>query len=108
MGNFLTTESTMTCPHGGQVTAISSNVQVQAGDAYVLRATDTFTIAGCSFSVPGIGPSPCLQVQWITEAEENSVGGNVLTEDSQAMCIGALGVQGMLLVDSTQTDAGGV
>jgi hypothetical protein len=47
-------------------------------------------------------------VQWVVEAEENRVGDQVLNEDSVGLCIGPLGVQGTVLIDSTQTKADGL
>ena len=38
MGALLTTASMMMCPHGGTVTAISSNTQATAGGSPLVRA----------------------------------------------------------------------
>ena len=39
------------CPHGGKVQPISTNTRVKAMSDYMLRTSDTFTIADCSFNV---------------------------------------------------------
>jgi len=40
MADFLTTASTMMCPHGGTISASTSNTKVQADGAYVLRPSE--------------------------------------------------------------------
>src|SRR6267143_3974268 len=52
MGNLLNTSSVMMCPHGGTVSAASSNTKAKAGD-FLLRPSDTFTIAGCTLNISG-------------------------------------------------------
>lgn len=87
MGALLNASTTMICPHGGQVQAITSNTQAKAQD-FILRATDTFTIAGCSFN-PGF-PHPCVTVQWIVTATRVKAGGDLaLTTDSVGLCLAA-------------------
>jgi hypothetical protein len=106
MGYFLTTSSVLMCPHGATIQASTSNTRVKADGAYVLRSSDTFSIAGCPF-MTGPTPSPCTQVEWVTEALNNSVGDKVLTDDSVGMCIGSSGPQGTVLVQQTQSKAQG-
>ncbi len=62
MSNLLTTASVLMCPHGGSVTATSSNTRAEAGD-YLVRMSDTFTIAGCAFALPSGTPHPCVRIQ---------------------------------------------
>jgi hypothetical protein len=108
MGKLLTTGSSLTCPHGGTVSAVSSNTRTKAGD-YVLRSSDTFTIGGCAFSLPS-GPHPCMTVQWIVTAMRTKVlGDGVLTSDSVGLCKAAdQAPQGTVLINSTQTKASGL
>jgi len=103
MSGLLTTESVMMCPHGGAVTAISSNSRVTAGGAPVLRSTDTFVIAGCPF-VLGTVPSPCVTVQWLTQDLRSQVlRDSTLSESSTGLCLAAdQAPQGTVLVMSTQ------
>ena len=61
MPSLLNTNSVMMCPHGGQVQPISSNTRAQAGGAFLLRASDTFMIAGCPFNI-GVSPHPFFAV----------------------------------------------
>ena len=67
MAGLLTTSSSMMCPHGGTVSAISSNTKAKAGGDYILRSSDTFMIAGCALNIAG-APHPCMQVQWVQPA----------------------------------------
>lgn len=107
MADFLTTASTMMCPHGGTVSASTSNTKAQADGAYILRSSDTFSISGCSFTT-GSNPSPCAQVVWQTQSLKSSVSDRVLTKDSVGMCIGPSGTQGTVQIAHTQIKGGGV
>jgi len=109
MGALLTTASILMCPHGGSVTASSANTRAKAGGAAIVRASDTFTIAGCGFSLPS-GPHPCVTVQWIVSAVRNKVLGDaVLTSDSVGLCTAGDQVpQGPVTISSTQTKASGL
>lgn len=99
----LTTADIMMCPHGGQVSMVSSQSKVNAG-AQVLRPSDTFTIAGCAFSTPG-GPHPCVTVEWQNPSQKvSAVSNNVLTKASIGMCkAGDQAVQGVVMIQQTQT-----
>jgi hypothetical protein len=105
--NLLTTASVMTCPHGGTVTATTSNTQAKANGAYLLRASDLFTIAGCAFNV--VLPHPCVQVKWVVPAQQSKASGDfTLTEASVGQCVAAdQAVQGLVLIQSTQPKVAG-
>jgi hypothetical protein len=109
VGNLLTTSSVLQCPHGGSVSAVTTNSVTQAGGDYVVTQSDTFTISGCSFTLPGPVPSPCVTVQWITSSTSNTVqGNNVLTTDSQGLCLaGTQAPQGSVLISTTQNPVSG-
>jgi hypothetical protein len=103
MAQFLTTASILQCPHGGMVTAITTNTAAQAGGSYIVRSSDTFMVAGCAFTLPS-GPSPCMTVQWVTAALTNTVmSDSVLTEDDVGLCLAAdEAPQGPVIISSTQ------
>lgn len=105
MGELLTASAQMTCPHGGMVTAIPSTPTVTAGGDPVVLMTDTFVVAGCPFAP--VAPQPCVLVQWQTGATQSTVNGVApLTTDSVGLCQAADGaVQGMVLIQSTQSQA---
>ncbi len=103
MAGFLTPQSVMLCPHGGSVQASSANTRVLAGGAPILRASDTFVIAGCAFNIAG-APHPCVTVQWVQPAKNSTIGDPTLTQDSVGLCQSAdLAVQGPVIIASTQT-----
>ncbi|TQF68274.1 hypothetical protein FK531_14295 [Rhodococcus spelaei] len=108
MGDFLTTASTLTCPHGGTVAAIPSAANLTAGGDPIVLATDTFTIAACPFIL--VVPHPCVLVQWIVPAARcTGTSAPMLTTDSVGLCVAADGaVQGPVLIQVTQTSAGGL
>jgi hypothetical protein len=109
MPAFLTTATRMQCPHGGTVSAVSSNTKTKADGAYVLRASDTFAIAGCPLNVAG-APHPCMQVRWSQPAAKcKATGDFILTQTSIGQCIAAdQAVQGVLLIQSTQSKVSGL
>jgi hypothetical protein len=105
VSGFLTTASTLQCPHGGTVSVISTNEQVQTADGYILRSTDVFTIAGCPFTTAT--PQPCVTVEWVLTALQSQVLSEFnLTEDSVGLCMSAV-PQGTVMVAQTQSEDGG-
>jgi hypothetical protein len=108
MPALLTQASTMMCPHGGTVTAIPGCMRAQAGGAPVLRMSDTFIIAGCSFAP--VVPHPCVTVQWVQGATRAKHGGDfVLNEASVGLCLaGDQAPQGTVLIVATQPRASGL
>jgi len=109
MAALLNTSSIMMCPHGGSVSVISSNTRVMAAGDPVLRASDTFLIAGCPFIV-GIVPNPCVQVQWVQPDSGSQVLSDfTLSEESVGLCIADdMAVQGTVLVMFTQPRVSGL
>jgi uncharacterized Zn-binding protein involved in type VI secretion len=78
------------CPHGGQISTASSNARVKIGGQFVATMADTSTIAGCPFSIPSVGPHPCVKVQWLVPALRVKVNNNpVLLQTSPALCLAA-------------------
>lgn len=108
MADLLNTASILMCPHGGMVSAITSNTRVNAGGGPAVLATDTFTIAGCPFVI-GVVPHPCVQVQWVQPDARSQVEGNfTLSESSVGLCIAAdMAVQGTVLISMTQAQVSG-
>jgi hypothetical protein len=79
-----------TCPHGGQVSTISSSPRVTVGGQPVATLTDTFLVAGCAFTVPPGKPQPCLKVQWLVPAMRVVVGGQpAILNNSNGLCLSA-------------------
>jgi hypothetical protein len=109
VGHFLTSSSTLMCPHGGTVSAIPSNQRVTLGGDPIVLATDTFMVAGCAFA-PGGAPHPCLQVEWQLTAQRSDCDGtSTLTLESVGMCKAGDGaVQGPVIIQATQTKAEGL
>ena len=75
------------CPHGGQVTTISSNTRVLVSGMQVATMADTSIVAGCVFTVPGPKPQPCVKVQWIVPAARILINGQpALLQISTGIC----------------------
>lgn len=110
MGNLLNTSSMMMCPHGGMVSATSSNSVAKADGAYILRGSDTFTIAGCPFTLPSGSPHPCVKVMWqVTAMKHKAAGELCLTSDSTGLCVAADNApQGTVMIGNTQMKVEGL
>lgn len=108
MGALLNTSSVMMCPHGGTVSAVTSNSRAKAGGDFILRKSDTFTIAGCPLNISG-SPHPCVRVQWMVSATRSKATGDfTLTTDSVGMCLaGDQAPQGTVLINFTQPRVSG-
>ncbi len=109
MAGLLNGSSMMMCPHGGQVTAITTNTRAKAGGDFILRSSDTFMIAGCPFAI-GPAPHPCVQVQWVQPDTRSQVMSDfTLSEASVGLCVAPdQAVQGTVLVSFTQPQVSGV
>jgi hypothetical protein len=108
MPALLTAASVMMCPHGGTVTATPGSTRATI-DGAILRGSDTFVIAGCSFA-PGGAVSPCVSVNWVQTAARVKHGGDfVLTEASVGLCVaGTQAPQGTVLIASIQPKVDGL
>jgi hypothetical protein len=88
---LLTAATSMTCPHGGTVTPVPGAARGII-DSPILRVSDTFTVVGCAFTLPGPPPvpSPCVTVQWSGPSPRVShAGAPVLTAASVGQCLAA-------------------
>lgn len=83
------------CPHGGQVSVVSTNVRVKATGQPVATLADTYAIAGCAFTVPPGKPQPCVKVQWMVPAARVMVGGQpAILQASTGLCLSAEQIPG--------------
>ena len=98
------------CPHGGQVTTISTNTRVMVSNQPVATASDTFVVAGCAFTVPGPKPQPCVIVQWLVPAIRVLINGQpAILQDSVGLCQSAEQIpQGPPTVITTQPRVKGI
>jgi hypothetical protein len=108
-GYFLTTSSQVTCTHGGSATLTTSNTKVKVDNAPALLETDVHAVAGCSFTLPGPKPSPCIRIEWTAAATLcKNDGTGLLVRSSVGKCISAEGAtQGLAMITQTQTKARG-
>lgn len=97
--------ATAACPHSGQISVISTNARVMVSAQPVATMADTYTIAGCPFTVPGPKPQPCVTAKWIVPAVRVQVNGQpVILQTSTGICQSAEQVpQGPPNVIATQT-----
>jgi uncharacterized Zn-binding protein involved in type VI secretion len=91
------------CPHGGQISVITSNTRVLVGGAPAALQADTFPVAGCPFNVSS-APQPCLTTQWIAVATRVTVMGvPVVILGGTGLCLGPTQApQGPASILSTQ------
>jgi hypothetical protein len=79
--------ATTICPHGGQVSIASTNTRVFVGRQLVATQSDTFTVSGCTFTVPPGKPQPCVMVKWLVAASRIMVGGKpAVLQNSIGLC----------------------
>ncbi len=89
-GYLLHVGATVMCPHGGQVSIASTNTRVTVGGQAVATMSDTYTIAGCAFTVPGPKPQPCVKVQWLAPATRVIVTNQpAILQSSNGLCLSA-------------------
>ena len=102
--------SSAICPHGGQVSIISSNTRVLVSGMPVTTLNDNWQVAGCPFTVPPTKPQPCVKVLWLVPASRVMVGGQpVILQTSTGMCQSAEQIpQGAPTVIATQTRVSGI
>lgn len=83
------------CPHGGQVTVISSNARVLVSGMPVATLADTCVVAGCAFTIPPGKPQPCIKVQWLVPAVRVLINGQpALLQTSTGLCLSAEQIPG--------------
>jgi hypothetical protein len=102
--------ATAICPHGGQVTVVSSNTRVLVSGMPVATVADLCTIAGCAFTVPPGKPQPCIKVQWLVPAARVLINGQpALLQTSTGLCLSAEQIpQGPPTIVATQTRVVGI
>lgn len=78
--------ATAICPHGGQVSVVSTNSRVLVSGQQAATMGDTYLIAGCAFNISG-SPHPCVKVQWLVPASRVLVNGQaVILQTSTGIC----------------------
>lgn len=102
-GPFFHLGAVAMCPHGGQVTVISSNARVLASGMPVATMADQYLVVGCAF-VLGVVPQPCIKVVWTTPTVETLVMGQpALNALSVGICFAANGApNGPPIIVTTQ------
>lgn len=107
-GNFLTVNSAIQCPHGGQATLTTTQIKVAAERGNILLETDIHVIAGCPFTV-GQKYSPCVKIEWSAGTSKVSINGTpALVKSSIGKCSNAEGApQGLAIINNTQLKASG-
>jgi uncharacterized Zn-binding protein involved in type VI secretion len=93
------------CPHGGQITVISSNTRVLVSGMPVATLADTGMVAGCIFTIPGPKPQPCVTARWLVPATRVLINGQpALIQTSTGLCQSAEQIpQGPPTIVATQT-----
>jgi hypothetical protein len=79
--------ASMICPHGGQISAITSNIRSTVSNEQVVTAADTYQIAGCVFTLPSGQPHPCVIAKWLAPATRVFINGQpALLNNSAGLC----------------------
>ena len=69
-GFVMTTAAVLTCPHGGKVTVLPSQLRALAANGLIATATSQMVVAGCTFT------APCVKVQWANASPRVLVSGH--------------------------------
>jgi hypothetical protein len=86
-GYLLAVNSTLMCPHAGQISIVTTNSRVTLGGQPAVVQPDTFTVAGCPFTIPPGTPHPCMLAKWMVVATRVKINGNfAILKDSTALC----------------------
>ncbi len=88
-GFLLAVGSTVQCTHTAPATAVTTNARVLVGGTPAITSSDTHTVTGCPFTVPGPKPQPCVTITWMP-ATRVFVGGKPavvgVTGPGQGVC----------------------
>jgi hypothetical protein len=105
---FLTTTSTVVCPHFGSVLLVTSNDKALVENTPILLQPEEHAVLGCSFAPGGVA-SPCVKVRWLTGTTQSMIlNVPALLQTSVGLCFNGLEVpQGPAVVMQTQTRAMG-
>ncbi len=96
-------DASISCPHKGDASVVSSNTRVKVGGNAVATVNDQYTISQCLLSSAN-PPHPCLTIQWIVPAIRVRVNGQpVILKSSTGLCLAGVIPQGPPTVVSTQT-----
>jgi hypothetical protein len=100
-------DASISCPHKGSASVVSSNTRVKVGGNAVATVNDLYTISQCIFTLPTTPPTkhPCVKVQWLVPAVRVRVNDQpVILKSSTGLCLAVDQVpQGPPTVVSTQT-----
>lgn len=98
------------CPHGGQMSTISTNTRVLVSGQPVANLSDIYLIAGCAFTVPPGKPQPCIKVLWLVPALRVLVNGQpVILQASTGICQSPEQIpQGPPIITTTQIRVSGI
>lgn len=104
MPNYLTTTSTILCPHGARATLLTQNARVFALRSPLLLESDIHLVVACPFTLPGGKPSPCVRIEWSAGSPQTSVNRTApLLKNSIGKCYSPENViQGVATIVSTQ------
>lgn len=107
-GNLFHLGAQAACPHGGQVTTVTTQSRVFVSSKPVATIKDLFTIAGCSFTVSN-APHPCVKIRWLKPANRVFINGSpAILSTNPALCDAAdLVSQGAPIVMNVQARAVG-
>lgn len=105
MGKIVEVGASAKCSHGGSVSISPGSSKVKVDGKAAAIKSDTFTIAGCTFTIPPSKPSPCTKIKWLTAATKVKIEGQAaILSDGNALCQSAeQAPQGPPTISSTQT-----
>jgi hypothetical protein len=107
MPNYLTTSSTILCPHGGRANLLTANTKVFANGSPVLLESDIHPVIACPFTLPNGKPSPCIRIEWSAGSTKTTANSTApLLKNSIGKCYSAENlIQGVATIVNAQMKA---
>ena len=87
---ILDKSATLQCKHGGSAEPQSSSAHVKIKGKEVILLTDTYSVSGCSHTVPPGVSMPCTTAAWQPGTGSKRVmskGHPVVLKSSEALCV---------------------
>ena len=109
MPNYLTTNSTILCTHGGKANLLTANTKVFAARSPVLLESDIHPVIGCPFTLPNGKPSPCIRIEWSAGSIKTTANSTApILKNSIGKCYSAENlIQGVATIVNAQIKASG-
>ena len=96
-------DASISCPHKGSASVISSNMRVKVAGNAVALFSDQYMISQCILT-SAVPPHPCLTILWVVPSVRVRVNKQpIILKSSSGLCLAGVIPQGPPTIVSTQT-----